>query len=77
MRSALYPVLRPVAVLGAQEDLLHPHGPVPLVAHRHLALAVGPEVGQLPLLRTSDRRRVRAWASVMGSGISSGVSEQA
>ena len=38
--------LRPLAMLGGDEDLLDADGPIPLVAHRHLALAVGPEVGQ-------------------------------
>src|SRR5829696_3842775 len=45
-----YVSLRPVAVLGGNQNLLDADRPIPLVAHRHLALAVWPEVGQLAVL---------------------------
>src|SRR5918998_6318088 len=47
---ALYPVLRPILVLGAYEDLVDPHRLGAFVAHRHLALAVGPQVVQVAIL---------------------------
>ena len=43
-------VLRALLMLGAYEDLVDGDGAVALVAHRDLALAVGPEVVQLAVL---------------------------
>src|SRR5215207_6055625 len=60
-KVALYLALHAVLVLGAYEDLVDPDRPRTLVAHRHLTLAIRPEVryvAGLPYLRQAARKCV-------------------
>jgi len=64
-------------VLGRDDNRINPHGFMPLILHRDLALAIGRSQSTSLFLRASVSRLRIWWASWIGSGINSGVSLQA
>ena len=64
-------------VLCGHDDGVERDGAVTVVRDRDLGLAVGPQVGISPFLRTSESRWASRCASQIGSGMCWGVSSQA